>query len=141
MFKYTVSYTDYNGDERQKDVYFNISMPELMKIERSVPGGYSSYLDRITSEKNPGDIWNAFVDIVDLGYGEKSPDGERFIKVDENGNRLVDKFKETPVFEEFMYQVLTNTNLASDMVNAMLPQKMLNNISNNIPNNIPNNMA
>lgn len=125
MFKHTVKYTDYNGIEHEKDIYFNISMPELMNIERSVPGGYSSYLTRIAQEKDPNDIWATFAEIIDLGYGEKSPDGERFIKQDGNGRKLVDHFKETPVFEEFMYELLTDSNLAVNMVNAMLPQKMI----------------
>lgn len=130
MFKYTVKYEDYNGEKREKDIYFNISMPEMLKLQNSVPGGYGQYLDTIAKEKDPMKIWNTFETLIDQAYGEKSPDGERFIKVDSEGHRLVDTFKETPVFEAFMFEILSNEKLAADMVNQMIPSKALKQLEN-----------
>lgn len=136
MFKHTVKYEDYNGDAHEKDIYFNISMPEMMKLEHSVPGGYGQYLETIAKEQDPKKIWDTFETLVDISYGEKSPDGERFLKVDENGRRLVNSFKESPVFEAFMLEILTNEDLAAEMVNRMIPEKALRQLENGGGSNI-----
>lgn len=130
MFKHTVKYTDYNGESREKDVYFNISMPEMLKIQHSIPGGYGQFLEKISKEQDPMVIWSTFEDLIDYAYGEKSLDGERFVKKAEDGHKLVEDFKETPVFEAFMFELLSNDQLASDMVNKMIPTEMLNKMVN-----------
>ena len=130
MFKHTVKYTDYNGDPREKDVYFNISMPEMLKLQHSIPGGYGQYLETIAKENDPMKIWETFETLIDHAYGEKSPDGEHFLKKDADGHRLVDTFKETPVFEAFMLELLSNEELASEMVNKMIPSNALKQLQN-----------
>lgn len=136
MFKHTVKYDDYNGDAHEKDVYFNISMPEMMKLEHSIPGGYGQYLEAIAKAQDPKKIWETFETLIDISYGEKSPDGQRFIKTDENGNKLVDAFKESPVFEAFMLEILTNDELAAEMVNRMIPEKALKQLENGQTSNV-----
>lgn len=130
MFKYTVKYEDYNGENREKDLFFNLSVPEMINLENSTPGGYSKYIERIAKEKNAAEVWNTFEELVDLAYGEKSPDGDRFVKVGEDGSRLVDKFKETSAFEAFMFDILSNADLASNMVNNMIPNQYIKRMQN-----------
>lgn len=130
MFKYTVKYEDYNGESREKDIFFNLSVPEMLNLENSVPGGYSNYLEKIAREKNAGEVWKIFESLVDLAYGEKSSDGERFIKVDSDGTKLVEKFKETPAFEAFMFELLADADLASNMVTNMIPNQYIKRLQN-----------
>lgn len=125
MFKHTVKYTDFNGESREKDVYFYVSVPEMMSKQHSVPGGYGEYLSTIAKEQDVMKIWQAFDDIIEAAYGEKTPDGERFIKVADDGTRLFDKFKETPAYEALMVELLSNSDLAAEMVNKMMPEAQL----------------
>ena len=39
MLKKTVLYTDYNENEREEDLYFNLSKAEIMEMELSISGG------------------------------------------------------------------------------------------------------
>ena len=123
MYKYTVKYEDYNGEQHEKELYFNLSIPEVMKLETDMPGGYGAYLKRIAQENNPKELYKAFYDLVALSYGEKSEDGSRFVKKDELGKPLFDSFVETPAFEQFILDVIQDEKLAAAFASAIIPEK------------------
>ena len=47
MLKKTISYTDYDGNQRTEDFYFNLSMAELTEMQMGVEGGMRGYIQRI----------------------------------------------------------------------------------------------
>ena len=83
MLKLTKTYTDYDGNERTEDFYFNLSKAELTKLEMSETGGLINFLQKIISAQDGKTIIETFEKIILMSYGEKSPDGRRFIKNDE----------------------------------------------------------
>ena len=83
MLKKTVTYTDYNGNERTEDHYFNLNKAELMELEMSVDGGLTTMIKRISSALDGPSIMKVFKDILMKSYGIKSDDGRRFIKSEE----------------------------------------------------------
>ena len=46
MLKKTMTYVDYDGNERTEDFWFNISKAELAELEYSVKGGLKKVLER-----------------------------------------------------------------------------------------------
>lgn len=118
MLTKKITYTDYNGEERTETFYFNISKAELTKLQFMHPGGYSEYLERIIESKDIAQLMQAFDDLVDLSYGEKSEDGKRFIKSKE----LTKAFKETEAYSEMFTELLTNDEAAQAFASGILPQ-------------------
>lgn len=54
MLKKTISYTDYDGNERTEDFYFNLSKAEIIEMELGTAGGMkkcwnASWLPRMES--------------------------------------------------------------------------------------------
>jgi len=47
MIKETVTYTDFNGEEKTEDLYFNLSRAELLRYNLSQEGGFEGALRRI----------------------------------------------------------------------------------------------
>ena len=47
MLKKTIKYTDYDGNEREEDFYFNLSKAEVTEMELSKEGGMSEYIKKI----------------------------------------------------------------------------------------------
>mgnify|MGYP006874292219 CR=1 FL=1 len=80
MLKKTITYTDYNGVERTEDKYFNLSKAEIMEMEMSTAGGFAEMVQGIVKAQDAPAIMKIFKDIILKSYGEKSPDGKRFIK-------------------------------------------------------------
>ena len=80
MFKKTITYTDYDGNERTEDFYFNLTKAELLDMEMSTEGGLEKMINKIISTKDTVKIIAVFKDLIAKSYGEKSADGKRFIK-------------------------------------------------------------
>ena len=53
-----------------------------------------------------------------LGYGEKSPDGKRFIKNQE----LRDAFAQTEAYSDLFMELATDAEAAARFINGIVPQ-------------------
>ena len=76
MLKKIISYTDYNGNERTEDFYFNLSKAEIMEMEMSTSGGLSEVIQNVVKTQDVPSIIKIFKDLILKAYGEKSPDGK-----------------------------------------------------------------
>lgn len=117
MLKKTITYVDYNGLERTEDFYFNLSKAEIMEMEMSTTGGFAEMLQKIVAAQDAPAIIKVFKDITLKAYGEKSPDGKRFIKNDE----LREAFSQTEAYSQLFMELATDANAASDFIKAIIP--------------------
>lgn len=122
MLKKTITYTDYNGNERTEDFYFNLSEAEIMEMEMSTSGGLAEMITRIVAAKDAPAIIKIFKELVLKAYGEKSPDGKRFVKIDQNGHRLADDFSQTGAYSKLFMELATDAEAASAFVNGIIPE-------------------
>jgi len=117
MLKKTISYTDYDGNLRTEDFYFNLTKAEVTEMELSAEGGLSKMLEKIVASQDSKRIMEIFKDIILKAYGEKSPDGKRFIKNQE----LREGFAQTEAYSELFMELATNTDAASSFINGIVP--------------------
>lgn len=117
MLKLKRTYTDYNGVSRTEDFYFNLTQAEVTEMELSVDGGLVEMINRIVAAKDGKQIIALFKDIVLRSYGEKSPDGRRFIKNDE----LRNAFAQTEAYSDLFMELATDAQKASDFINGIVP--------------------
>lgn len=122
MLKKTITYEDYFGTKRTEDFYFHFSKAELNDMQMSVEGGFSAKLEKMVAASNNKEVYNTFVEIVLAAYGEVSDDGRYFIKKDENGHRLADKFRQSPAYEVLMDEICANNKTIADFCNAIMPK-------------------
>lgn len=120
MLKKTIVYTDYNGTTRKEDFYFNLTQAEVTELEVSVEGGLVEQINRIVAAQNGKVIIETFKDIILRAYGEKSPDGRRFIKNQE----VRDAFAQTEAYSNLFMELATDAKAASEFVNGIVPPKM-----------------
>lgn len=118
MLKKTFTVVDYDGIERTRDRYFDISEAECIDMEMGIDGGYAEMLERIVKEQNGVEIYKRFKEIVLLAYGEKSADGTRFIKSDE----LSIAFTQTKEFSVLMRELTTDAKAAADFMEGIFPE-------------------
>ena len=117
----TITYTDYNGVTKTRKFYFNINKSELIRLETSTPGGIAKNLDEAAKAKDAPKLMKFFEDIIALSYGEKSEDGERFIKSKE----LSEAFMQTEAYNQLFTELLTDPNKASSFVNKIFPKELV----------------
>lgn len=120
MLKKTITYTDYNGNERTEDHYFNLTQVEAMEMELSAEGGLTANIQRIIASQDGGAIFRIFKDLILKSYGEKSLDGKRFIKSKE----ISEAFSQTEAYSQFFMELVTDADAAAAFVNAITPAEV-----------------
>ena len=118
MLKKTIPYTDYNGNKREEDCFFNLSKAEIMEMEMSTTGGLSEMIQNIVKTQDVPSIIKIFKDLILKSYGEKSPDGKRFIKSEE----LSTAFSQTEAYSQLFMELATNADAAAEFVNGIIPK-------------------
>lgn len=125
MLKKTITYTDFNGNERTEDFYFNLSKAELTEMELSADGGLAETLKRIIDAKDSRQLVKIFKDLVLRSFGEKSADGKRFIK----NEQLREEFSQTQAYSDLFMELATNDKAAVEFVNGILPADLADAVS------------
>lgn len=120
MLKRTMTYTDYNGEDRTEDFYFNLSKAELMEMELGTEGGLYEQLQRIIAAKDQPTIVMMFKEIILKAYGKKSPDGRRFMKSPE----ISREFSETEAYVNLFSELAVSGTAAAEFINGIIPQNL-----------------
>lgn len=119
MLKKRIKYVDYDNNEREEDFYFNLSKAEIAEMELSIEGGLQKWIERVVDAKDTPQIIELFKRLILQSYGEKSPDGKRFIKSDE----LSKEFSQTEAYSELFMELATDETAAANFVNGIIPQE------------------
>ena len=120
MIKKTITYEDFNGEERTEDFYFNLTQSELVDMELSKHGGMVSMLEKIIAEKDTPQLMIFFKQIIGKAYGEKSPDGRRFMKTPE----ILANFEDTLAYDKLFMELALDSKQASEFVNGIMPKQV-----------------
>ena len=118
MLKKLIKYTDYDGRERQENFYFYMSKAELMEMELGTVGGMQNLIQLIIDKQDIPKIMEAFKTIILKAYGEKSPDGRRFIKSKE----LSEAFSQTEAYSNLYMELITDADAAAMFINGIVPE-------------------
>ena len=116
MIKKVITYTDYNGNEKTKAYFFNLNQAEIVELENSIPGGLTNMIERLSTEQDNREIIKIFKDLILRSYGEKSPDGDRFVKNDE----LREGFSQTEAYNKLFMELAQDSNAAAEFFNGVI---------------------
>ena len=131
MIKKTITYTDYDGNERTEDKYFNLSKPELIEMQTSEAGGLEKKIEKISKEQDISKIIELMKEIIQKSYGVKSDDGKRFIKNQE----VLDEFMQSEAYSELFMELATNADAASEFIQGILPKGLVDEVNKLNSNN------
>lgn len=117
MLKKTIKYEDFDGNQREESFYFNLTKSELTEMELSATGGLTKMIEKIVETQDGARIISIFKELILKAYGEKSPDGRRFIKSPE----LSEAFSQTGAYDVLFMELATDADKASDFIKAVIP--------------------
>lgn len=121
MIAKTIKYKDYNGENREEKFYFNLSKAEVTEMELSTEGGLAEKIQAIINANNTPEIIKLFKELILKAYGEKTADGRRFRKVDDEGHRLSIAFSETEAYSTLFMELANDDVKAAEFVNGIMP--------------------
>lgn len=119
MYKITHTFTDYDGNERTEDFYFNLSKAEVTAMEMKAKGGLQKTLQNIINAKDQARLVEIFEELVLKAYGQKSLDGRKFVKNEE----LREDFKQTEAYSDIFMMLAFDDKKAADFINGILPSE------------------
>ena len=124
MLKKTIKYTNYNGEQKTKDCYFNLTKAEIAEMELEIPGGMTAYLKQITEAQDTPSLVKIFKNLILRSYGVKSADGERFVK----NQQVREEFEQSEAYSELFMELATNADAAAEFVNGIIPADLANKV-------------
>lgn len=143
MIKKTITYTDFNGNERTEELYFNMTKSELAKFAlQKMPSDMVEGIDKNADpdsidleaagakmlEKLGGAGYFEFIEnLVLAAYGVKSEDGRRFIK----DPKVTEEFRQTQAYDDFLIQILNDEAEQTAFINGVIPAEALQQATKN----------
>lgn len=112
-----VTYKDFNDVERTEKFYFNLTKAELTEMELSKAGGLTGKIEKIIEAKDGAEIIKLFKEVILLSYGEKSPDGKRFMK----GPEISQAFMETNAYSIIFMEIALDADKAAAFIEGLIP--------------------
>lgn len=132
MIRKEFTYEDYDGNQQTITAYFHLNKNDAIDLDRkfSKEGGLVEYLKSLLKlakedpEAAPDDSFIRFVRLlVTKSYGVRPKnDPSLFLKEDEDGRPLVQKFKGTPAYDDFVYDLLTGKEDLGEFTNGIMPK-------------------
>lgn len=118
MYKKTIKFEDYDGNQREEDFYFNLNKAECAEMELSTVGGLSAYIERIVKTDNRPQLIAIFKELIHKAYGVKSADGRRFIKNEE----VWEEFAQTEAYSNLFMELASDSDAAAAFINGIVPK-------------------
>ena len=131
MYKKTITYPDYNGEEIKEDFYFNLTKAEILEMQLEKEGGLAEKIQAIVDSKNVPELIKIFKELILRSYGKKSDDGKRFIKSPE----LSREFTQTEAYSELFMELATDSDAASAFINGIIPANLAKALPTSVENN------
>lgn len=124
MYPKRIKFEDYNGVQHEQTFLFNMTETELTKMQHSYEGNFQEYVQKLAETKNEGEIIDLIEKFVVMSYGEKSADGQRFVKIAPDGHKLGLDFIQTEAYNVLFMELATDANAAIDFITGILPAKV-----------------
>ena len=131
MLHKVFTYADYDGNEKTLDAYFNLSKNDCIDLDHAFKeqGGLIQYLTHLikVSKENPNmepdDTFLKFVRVlVSKAYGIRpKEDPSLFLKEDDYGRSYAQKFRGTPAYDNFVFDLLTGRESLNEFADGILP--------------------
>lgn len=120
MIKKRLTYTDYNGEKKTQDFYFNFNEAELIEMNMYTAGGLQGYIRQIIDTKDTAKLANIFKSLLLKSYGEKTGDG-LFMKSPE----IAHKLECSAAYPELYMGLLRDTDSAIAFIKGLIPANMV----------------
>jgi hypothetical protein len=117
VIKKDITFTDYNDNPRQVTAFFHLSKSELIDLDVAREGGFAAYAKGIVDAEDRAGLVKAFRELIDMSYGIKSDDGQRF----EKGPEILNRFKSSAAYSELFMSLASDEDAAAAFVNGIVP--------------------
>lgn len=120
MIKKTITYHDFEGNERTDDFYFSLNQVQIARINRMFPGGLEDYVAKVTKNRDTDEMFRIIDTLVSEAYGERQ--GNNFVKVAPSGQKFADLFTNTEAYDNLLTELLSEDDALINFLTGCLNQ-------------------
>lgn len=121
MYKKTITYEDFLGQERTEEFFFNLTKAEIVEwLSTNAEYTLDRVLEHMSKKQNVKGLMESVKQLIYMAYGEISIDGRRFIKNQE----VKDNFMETNAYSVLFMELATDAKAAAEFVNSIIPKDL-----------------
>lgn len=123
MVKYDIKYKDFNDMDRAEVAYFHLTEAEIVEMmyDKST---LLDQIEEITKNKDMDKIIKVIKNLILKAYGRKSEDGLYFVKVDEEGHKLANKFVQSGAYSALFMELARDDQKSADFIKRVLPKEL-----------------
>lgn len=121
MYRMKTTYLDYDGNQQEDVLYFNLNKAELGKLQMRMDGKFLDYLQALIEKKRIEALYDFFYNLLLDSYGEKDPSGKKFIK----NKQIREDFENSIAFSETLMKVIADVESMSAFTKGILPPDMV----------------
>ena len=130
MLKKTITYTDFDGNQKTMDAYFNLTKTECvdLNLEFEEEGGLIGRIKKLMVERDNGEMprkpaYDFVKLLIDRSYGVRPKDDPSlFLKEDDNGRLLYKRFKQTAAYDAYVFALLSGEESLDEFAMNVLPE-------------------
>ena len=119
MIKKTITYENFDGEEKTVEAYFHLSKTEAILLASEKINGvdFADALKNIIDAEDLEAMLKVFKRMIIMSYGRR--EGERFIKNDGEEGKA---FSETPAFDALFTELVNSENGLVEFFHGILPK-------------------
>lgn len=117
MFKKTIKFKDFFGNDKAMDCYFNLSEAEILDAQFDSRSDFAQLIQGIANTQDRETLGKLFKEIILRSYGEPSADGVYFNKTKE----IRDKFENSALYNALYMELIVDADKASEFINKVIP--------------------
>lgn len=121
MYRMKTTYVDYEGNNQEDVLYFNLNKAEVGKLQMRMDGKFIDYLQNLIEKKRIEDLYDFFYNLLLDSYGEKDPSGKKFIK----SKQIREDFENSIAFAEALMEIIGDVDKMSAFTKGILPADMV----------------
>lgn len=118
MLKRTITYKDFNDQERTETFYFHIPVTEVLEM-REVEG-FEAVVQRILESGDRGGIVLELKKFILRAIGKRTEDGTGFVKNEE----ITEWFKNHAAFQVLYLELASDAEKAADFMIGVFPEEV-----------------
>lgn len=117
MLKKTITYKDYDGNDKTDTLYFHLNKFEWLELETYTKGGLIENLQHALETGNAKKTIDILKKIILRAYGEKNAETGAFEKSDD----IAIRFSKTDAFSELFYELAYNESSSKEFFLGLVP--------------------
>lgn len=122
MYKHQITYTDFNGQQRTEDLYFNLSEAEVIELQANSEFGIQEDLQKAIDNQDIATLLKFVKLLISRSYGIKSDDGRFFRKSPE----IMSDFLNSAFYSPLLLSLFENEgDRATAFVTGILPADLI----------------